>query len=1110
MTDMEEKEQKKQKVDIKMIKQVILRIGKKLNIIFLLKVFAVFALCVSMSFAIAIFYVLNKLASDGNFEKIVNQKVSEAINMEVHFQKIEISFPSFELINIHIATDSADLKLDSYIDSVRVRPDFMSAISGKVVIDYMDISSSTTSLQMKAIKSTDKAKNPEKSEPADIDLSKIIFPFKSLSLSNIRFNYTDDGANCSYDFVLKNGELTYSLLSSALPYKFEAEWVNKATISATGDLYWPSKMLADVNLKILDMKEIKKLVPAEYQNYFKSVTASDLKAVLDYSIINNSLSVKEYLVNAEPLFSVSGNADLQKFSPLLLKLSANAESLKVSDIWPLVKDFIPSEYGVSLNGGNIGGSVDIALSDDKPMALSANIKPEKIEVKTSFLPEKIVLTKGQVYYDGEKVKLIDLEAGLSDSLIKINTFILKLKDLSLESDFGIKFGLNSLMKNLKAYFADQMNLLDISGDMNANGNIKGKLSDISSLTINGDISGKNFELIEKTTSAKGSINNFKVKILDLGKERGTIKVEDITASAIGASLSVNGVVKNQKHIGLDCKAVGNVNVGEFSKLASGLFGLEIKENQYKGNLGVDLKIDGTVDNLKPSGKIVAKDIYADVSKYGLVVEAFNGDLTASPNQLAFNGVKAKLLGGELEFKGSIRDFNKMKVDAVANVKGTDLSAVRKLIGAFVPEMDSEINFDGKADLNARLSGFTSAPSIKGSALLTNVSFRHPAVYRPIEKINGYITFDNRGLTSKMLTAYWGTSKAKVSGSMKDWARFISDFKFNVEPLDVTDSAGFFLKESGYEIIGMGIGSGTVTGALEKIKVDCTASVDVGTVTAVITKGGESLKFPFSNLKAKLAYFNNTLDVSSASLKLFAGDITAKAKVSIGSEPISFQADANIEQLLTQEFLKVNASPKYQKTLEGGLDGYASLKGEVTGLNTVNGTARLAMPSGRYDSPDIIKKVADKLKNPSLASGTIENVSGDYSIANGRISSNNTMGEYKDSKVVYKGSVGLDASLDGTLEFELGKETCESGYLKELIGDSETLNLTCRVKGSLTSPDVDIPLSDIAKKSAMNELNKILDKKGFDAKGADGSKEKAEKAIEKALDTLGKNLKKLFK
>ena len=97
-----------------------------------------------------------------------------------------------------------------------------------------------------------------------------------------------------------------------------------------------------------------------------------------------------------------------------------------------------------------------------------------------------------------------------------------------------------------------------------------------------------------------------------------------------------------------------------------------------------------------------------------------------------------------------------------------------------------------------------------------------------------------------------------------------------------------------------------------------------------------------------------------------------------------------------------------------------------------------------------------------------------------------------------------------MEFELGKETCESGYLKELIGDSETLNLTCRVKGSLTSPDVDIPLSDIAKKSAMNELNKILDKKGFDAKGADGSKEKAEKAIEKALDTLGKNLKKLFK
>ncbi|MBP5470991.1 MAG: hypothetical protein J6Z11_17310 [Candidatus Riflebacteria bacterium] len=166
-----------------------------------------------------------------------------------------------------------------------------------------------------------------------------------------------------------------------------------------------------------------------------------------------------------------------------------------------------------------------------------------------------------------------------------------------------------------------------------------------------------------------------------------------------------------------------------------------------------------------------------------------------------------------------------------------------------------------------------------------------------------------------------------------------------------------------------------------------------------------------------------------------------------------------------------------------------------------------MASGTYDSPDVIKKIADKLKNPSLASGTIENVSGDYTIAKGRISSNNTMGKSKDSTVVYKGSIGLDTTLDGSLDFALGKETCNSSsYLKDMLGKSDSLNFTCKVKGSLTSPNIDLPLDSLVKQKAKSEINKILGKDG-------GDSEKANKVADKISDgvkSLGKGLKKIFK
>lgn len=1069
--------------------------------LFYLKVFSVFFLFMLVAVGIAIFYFLHRLTSDSNFEKLVNQKVSEAISMEVKFEKIGISFPSIELSNIHIATDTAEMKLDSRIASVRIRPDFMAAMKGNLVIDYLNIASSATFLEMKSIKSSREAKVPEKEKKEDFDLSKISFPFKSVDLTGISFKYLDGFSKTTYDLVLKRGALSHSLISAAMPYEMEIDWIGKASANIKGDLYWPSKITSEILLSVLNINEVKKYVPTKYHGYLKDIVGTTAKASVKYDFEKNSVQIEKYDLDIQPVINVAGRVDLANMTPLKLSASATITPIEIS----LVKNLIPAEYSISNLDGSLEARLGAVLDADKPIELSAFFTPKNLGVRAGFIKDKILLKDGEVRYDGSgKILASGFDIGLGASEVKLKSLSLSLENLLLEGDFEAKFVSDSLVNSIEPFLGDGLKGLEANGNISLNGNIKGKLTDISSLRINAAINSKKINFSEKTFSAKGSLENINMNLKDLGKEQGVITIEGVDIVSTFANTRLKGSIKNSKDVAFDCVAAGNVNIGEFSKQFFPLFGLSAKDGQYKGNLVADLKLGGTLKDLKPSGNILASNLYADLSEYGAVIENFNGNILIDKDSILLKNIKSKFLGGNLDLNGQLKDFKNMKIEVVADIKSGELPLIQKLISFWVPDGTEGLELGGKGDLNLSLNGLVAAPAVKGSAQLSDASFMHPAVFRPIKNINGRILFDNNGLNSESLIAYWGASKVNVSGSLKDWAKLITDFKFDVAPLNLTDAAGFFLEGSGYEVLGMGVGSGTVKGAIENIKVDCLANVDLGSVTAVITEGGEKMLFPYQKLTAKVIYYENILDISSASLKLFDGDISAQGKVYIASEPIRYDFKANMNQVQTQGFLKVNADKKYENTLVGGLNGKADITGDVTGLASINGKANLAMPQGAYDSPYIIKKIAEKIKDPTLASGTIENLSGDYTISNGKISSNNTMGNSKDSTVIYRGFIGLDSSLDGSFDFELGKETCsKSSYLRELLGDNEFVKIPCKVEGTLASPRIDLPIDDLLKQKAKREVDKVLEKNNL---SADKIKQEASKAVSK----IGRSLKKIFK
>jgi hypothetical protein len=383
------------------------------------------------------------------------------------------------------------------------------------------------------------------------------------------------------------------------------------------------------------------------------------------------------------------------------------------------------------------------------------------------------------------------------------------------------------------------------------------------------------------------------------------------------------------------------------------------------------------------------------------------------------------------------------------------------------------------------------------------------------------------LSTTGIQANWGTSQATVNGELKDWGKLLCNFKFSVKPLDATDAAGFFLKDTGYVLDGKGSGNGTITGPLEKIKVAGAAVLPAGVVSAPVSEKGDVFKFPFQNLNASFVYHEAIFSVTSAELGIFRGKIKGNGKVFLASEPIRFEFASNIDNLMSEDFLKQNT--KYPGMLTGAINGGCNGKGDTLGLASLNGDAKLGMPKGTYNSPPFLKQIAKQLNVPQLASGTIDNVSGDYKIANGRISSNNVLAKAGEDRVTFVGSVGLDTTLDGEARFQLNRKTAlKSNVLRELIGNEPSVEIPVTIKGTFMSPSVGIPLERMLKEAAerraksavKKEAGKVLDRlfggkkqatpATASATAAPAQKPAPKKNVGDQLKDLGKNLKNLFR
>ena len=355
--------------------------------------------------------------------------------------------------------------------------------------------------------------------------------------------------------------------------------------------------------------------------------------------------------------------------------------------------------------------------------------------------------------------------------------------------------------------------------------------------ISGTLRSDKFVVEETKQKVDLSFTNFSAKMENLSPTGGILNVESAQVRGIGSEFSISGSLQNNKEMKLDYKAKGFVDLNSLAAVAAPIFNLPVNSGQFKGKVDFDAGLKGVKSNLQPSGTVKLSNVFASLPERGVLVENINGEASADMSQLVIQKLEGRMLGGDVSGSGSLKNYKAPILNFKAQTGNTDLAMVLTFMKKNFPEMPAELTFSGKTDLNFTLTGKSSEPEFTGNAVIKNGEFFHPAVLRKITNINGPVTVNNRGLRTEKLSATWGKSQGRVSGEIKDWEKFLMDFGYEVNPLEITDASGFFLDGTGYKVTAIGTGKGKLVGTLDKLLLTGAAYATAGMFEAPVSEKG---------------------------------------------------------------------------------------------------------------------------------------------------------------------------------------------------------------------------------------------------------------------------------
>ncbi|HEY9069190.1 MAG TPA: AsmA-like C-terminal region-containing protein [Candidatus Ozemobacteraceae bacterium] len=1022
----------------------------------------------------AVYYAYVNYLDPIALKRQLEEKAGQALGMPVSVAEVGLKWPTITVTGLRVGDPASPALPLVEIGMAAATPDMFELLSGKVMLESVYISSITGQLTREADGRLVLPGQPSAAPAASgqdaagaFDMKDL--PLRQIEIDQVRFVLQDRGSGKTYVAAMPRLAMKKSLMGTSLPIDTEVTVEEFGTIAVKGELQPPEKLVAQVKLNNVDVAKLRGLLPSSVE-LPPGLGAANLSADVAFDRFG-ALSVRNIALACAPDIALKGSFEASSLSPLNGSAAISLEPLPVKRLMELAGKYLPPMPDVKIDDGRLGGEVRLSLVDGAARDVTAWAKPQGLVVRHSSLPALLKLAQGAVRYDDGRVEWEKLSAeirgiGLTSDGGKVTLG----KKTAGSGSVSIRMDISSVLTDFRKLLPKTV--LDAKPEGTAA--FSGTVSiDGTDVVLTGELEGEKIRAIPAPGMAPVKLDRVRLGLTKVNATGGTIQIHECRADALGMSVHLAGSVKNGADPAFDLQASATADLATVKEALPIENDLFKKQARLAGRVALNAAIGGTLKKPRPSGRLELKNVDLEIPSRGVKATGMTGIAEIDPARISITDLKAGLIGGTIAISGSLTDYlARPRVDATGSMQRVDLGEIRSIIARNVPAFPADLAFTGRADLDVVVKGPADEPDVSGNAVIAGGGLVHPAILRPLTGIVGPVKFDRKGLKTEGLQMGWGSSTVRLAGSIDDWAGFRLTFQYAVQPLDLTDIGAYFLAGTGYRAEGSGMASGRVTGPIAQVVVDGTAKLPAGTFDAPVSKGGSMFKFPFTNLSAPFRFTDGVLTVSGAKATLFSGEMTASGKVFVKETPIRFGFDSRVKSLQTQEFLGLNTTMK--NVLQGGLDMSFVATGTTVGLNSLNGDSVMNMASGSYKAPPVAAQIFNALSTPQLTSGVIKSLQGHFEFKNGRMNSDDLLFKSPYGQLGYKGSVGLDTTLDGTANLVLPREICQSSkVLRDLVGNQPMLEIPVGVRGSLLSPGIDLRLDKLLKKAAENKAKDAL-------------------------------------
>lgn len=267
------------------------------------------------------------------------------------------------------------------------------------------------------------------------------------------------------------------------------------------------------------------------------------------------------------------------------------------------------------------------------------------------------------------------------------------------------------------------------------------------------------------------------------------------------------------------------------------------------------------------------------------------------------------------------------------------------------------------------------------------------------------------------------------------------------------------------------------------------------------------KIVINDLNGKLIVKNGTIDMKNLSMSTMGGKVVMNGAYSTAqsTDNPSLNASFAMNNLsFSQTFKELDMIQKLApvfENLKGNFSGKISIDTKLDSimspvLNTMQGNGSLSTSNINLSEIAIFDKIADATNYSGLKNLSVKDMNIDFTIQDGRLTTNPFDIKMGNLNLNLSGSTGLDQTINYKGKLKLPESTGS-------IGNLTTLDL--KIGGSFTSPQISVDTQSMAKQAVSNVANEALkaagDKLGIDISDAEKQKEALVSAAKQTAEKL---------